>query len=367
MVDGERIDGAWCHVWLRTLSGYHVVDLVVFADGVIRCDGWTDLPGLRKMLASGKVSVRDPDVPEQAAAAPKWRSRQPHPVTPEGFLGEVADEIEHLNGRPTTGQVCWEAIRRYQRKPTEEHRMMLRDAYLAIPPHRRIYALGDMDLQDRPLRILLTDIDSPLDGDGPMVTPQMHREALDYFDRGDQAVERQQVDRVVCHSDGPSGADAPAITLYETVYPQGWPERLDTFVLRNEYPASITVASQQYPSVVHGYWAMSTADLLDHDQIRDAPTAREAREIGGQAVRRPGWPVTRVAVMADLLRAKFTQHPQLGQILMATGDARISYTGISDSPFWTDQGDGRGRNWMGRLLELIRGELKAETATAGTI
>src|SRR4051794_3676527 len=107
MVGGERIDGAWCHVWLRTLSGYHVVDLVVFGDGVIRCDGWTDLSGLRKMLSSGKASVRDPDATEQAAEASKWRSRQPHPVTSEGFLSEVVDEIEHLNGRATTRQACW--------------------------------------------------------------------------------------------------------------------------------------------------------------------------------------------------------------------------------------------------------------------
>lgn len=64
--------------------------------------------------------------------------------------------------------------------------------------------------------------------------------------------------------------------------------------------------------------------------------------------------------MAGLLRAKFTQHPALGRVLVSTEDARISYTGLSDSPFWRDVSDGRGRNWIGRLLELTRSELAAQ-------
>ncbi len=61
--------------------------------------------------------------------------------------------------------------------------------------------------------------------------------------------------------------------------------------------------------------------------------------------------------MRGLLEAKFTQHPALAEILLDTGDSRISYTGLSDSPFWRDIPDHRGRNWMGRLLELTRSEL----------
>lgn len=57
---------------------------------------------------------------------------------------------------------------------------------------------------------------------------------------------------------------------------------------------------------------------------------------------------------ADLLRAKFTQHPDIAEILLSTAEARINYTGISESPFWKDRGPREGRNWLGRLLELIR-------------
>lgn len=121
----------------------------------------------------------------------------------------------------------------------------------------------------------------------------------------------------------------------------------------------VEFAGETYPSVIHGYWALSAADPLDHDRIRDAPSVRDAREMGGRVERRADWPDVRLAVMEGLLEVKFTQHPELAEILLATGDSVISYTGLSDSSFWRDAGDGRGRNWVGRLLELTRARLVA--------
>jgi predicted NAD-dependent protein-ADP-ribosyltransferase YbiA (DUF1768 family) len=59
--------------------------------------------------------------------------------------------------------------------------------------------------------------------------------------------------------------------------------------------------------------------------------------------------------MAKLLRAKYTQHPQLAGTLLATADARIIHTGL-DSAYWV-AGSRHGTNWIGRLLEVIRSEL----------
>ncbi|MFB6578954.1 hypothetical protein ACFCYC_16350, partial [Streptomyces sp. NPDC056402] len=56
--------------------------------------------------------------------------------------------------------------------------------------------------------------------------------------------------------------------------------------------------------------------------------------------------------------AKFDQHPRLAEVLLATGEAAIVYTGISEGPFWRDEGPRGGRNWTGRLLELVRSELR---------
>ncbi|MFI9588676.1 NADAR family protein [Streptomyces sp. NPDC052236] len=363
-VDGQRIDGAWCHVWRRSRwdDKYFLDDLIVFADGAIRGEERTDLRGLEKLLASGRIAATEPGVSKLPDEPSKWLSRYGEPLTPEGFLLEVADKVEELNGRPTAGQRCWDAIRRFQQDPSEPNRILLRDAYLAVPPHCRIYVLGDMDRQDRPLRILLTDVGTAVDGDGPVATSDMHREVLDYFNRGDQGVVQERDRRAVQHADDPVVAGQAAFTSHETVYPQGWPEILGPFVLRNEFPAPVVFAGETYPSVLHGYWALSAADASNHDQIRDAPTGREAHDMGGRAKRRADWPSVRLALMRGLLEAKFTQHPDLAEILLSTGDSVISYTGLSDSPFWRDVPDRRGRNWMGRLLELTRSELVARQA-----
>ncbi|MFG2671501.1 NADAR domain-containing protein [Streptomyces sp. NPDC048445] len=364
MVDGERIDGAWSHIWRRYLPDgeYYLDDLIVFADGTITCGERTDLAGLEKLLATGRLAVSNSTTPVLPDEPSKWASRRGEPLTPEGFLLEVADRIEALNQRPTADERCWDAIRRFQQEPTESGRALLRAAYLAVPPHLRIYVLGDMDRQDRPLRILLTDIGEAVDGDGPVVTAERHRDALDYFNRGDQGVRSEQERQAVLHADDPSGPGRAVLTSHETVYPRGWPEQPGLFMLRNEFPAQITFAGESYASVLHGYWALSAADASDSAAIRDAASGREAHERGGRAAHRTDWPDVRLAVMAGLLRAKFTKHPGPAQVLLSTGDARISYTGLSDSPFWRDDSDGRGRNWMGRLLELTRSELVAQQA-----
>ncbi|MCX4673364.1 NADAR family protein [Streptomyces sp. NBC_01381] len=360
-MDGQTIDGAWCHVWRRRpWDDRHVLDdLIVFADGAVKCEEWTDLPGLEKLLESGDIAVTEPGAPAAPAPPSKWRARYGEPLTPQGFLLEVADKVEELSGRPTAAQRCQEAIRHFQQDPSEPNRTVLREAYLAVPPHLRVFVLGDMDHQDRPLRILLTELGEAVDGDGPVATADMHQQALDYFNRLEQAVAQAQEQRAERYADDPAEAGQAAFTSLETVCPRGWPEALGPFVLRNEYPVPVEFAGETYPCVIHGYWALSAADPRDHDRIRDAPSVRDAREMGGRVERRADWPDVRLAVMEGLLEVKFTQNPELAQILLATGDSVISYTGLSDSPFWRDAGDGRGRNWVGRLLELTRARLVA--------
>lgn len=338
-VDGERVDGVWCHVWRRhqLVDTYSVHDLVVYADGAIECERFelTDLAGLERRLAKGVIAVRDPEAPPLPEEPSDWLSRSSEPCTPESFLLEVADRIEELNGRPTTVRRCHEAIRHYRQQPTELSREALRQAYLAIPAHLRIYALGDMDRQDRPLRILLTDVGEAVDGHGPVVTEEMHRDVLEYFDEYDHGV-RERPEPV--YADDPVEAVPAPVVLRNVIYPRGWPERLDLFVLRNNYPAEIHFAGATYPSVHDGYWTLAERHQGD------------------------GWPDARLAVMAGLLRAKFTQHPDLAEFLLDTGNATISYIDHDESPYWRDAGPRGGRNWVGRLLELVRSELSWPTA-----
>jgi predicted NAD-dependent protein-ADP-ribosyltransferase YbiA (DUF1768 family) len=63
--------------------------------------------------------------------------------------------------------------------------------------------------------------------------------------------------------------------------------------------------------------------------------------------------------MADLLRAKYRQHPQLAAGLLDAGDAPLL---AQDDPWVADGFWGGARNWLGRVLEVVRSELAATQA-----
>jgi len=108
---------------------------------------------------------------------------------------------------------------------------------------------------------------------------------------------------------------------------------------------------------------LSTDDPIAAEAIRLAPRAFEATRLGGLASRKDGWHGVRLAVMTNLVRAKFEQHPDLAKKLMATGDARIRGAFSMSGSYW--QGGAQGRNWLGRILELVRSELRLRKVVSG--
>ena len=75
-------------------------------------------------------------------------------------------------------------------------------------------------------------------------------------------------------------------------------------------------------------------------------------------LRRDGESV-KVGVMREAVRAKFTQHEDLRELLLSTGDAKlVEHT--EDDAFWGDGGDGRGQNMLGRILMGVRDSLLAD-------
>ncbi|WP_203903977.1 NADAR family protein [Virgisporangium aliadipatigenens] len=354
-VDGQRVEGTWRHVFVRNGDAYHLADLIVYADGAIDCGlgGLTDLDGLRTELRRGRVATTlEEGLRASAHHVAVWRFAEPRTwIDADMLLGEVADEIDLLNDRPDATGRCLLAVRTYLADPTQDNRLVVRDRYEAIPEHLRVYALGDMDNRDRPLKVLATAV-GDTDPDGEVVTAAMHAEAVAYFRERDRDRVRR-AERIP--ADGPDVPEAPTLTIY-----RGRQERPGTEVLQNGWRARITVSECSYPSVTHAYWALSSSDPVWHDRIAAAPSGDDAAALAEQAPRRAGWATSRLAVMAALLRAKFAQHPQMARTLLATGDARIIYLDLG-SAYWTAAGQ-RANNWIGRLLEVVRSELAAQEA-----
>ncbi|MER5336835.1 NADAR family protein [Micromonospora sp. NPDC002717] len=109
---------------------------------------------------------------------------------------------------------------------------------------------------------------------------------------------------------------------------------------------------------MHAYWALATTDETARAAIRRTTTALSVERAVGGAPIRQDWPHLRLTAMHTILRAKFNQYQELADVLLGTGDGRIDYN-IS-SAYWS--GGTKGRNWLGRLLELVRSEIVAQRA-----
>lgn len=70
-------------------------------------------------------------------------------------VNELNDIITELNGNKTTSVLCREVYDEYVKNPTVKLRNDLRKAYENIPKHLRTYVLGDMDLKDIPVRMII--------------------------------------------------------------------------------------------------------------------------------------------------------------------------------------------------------------------
>ncbi|WP_327252902.1 NADAR family protein [Streptomyces sp. NBC_01244] len=357
VVDGVHIPGTWRPVFIRN-GRYFLADLLIYADGLVDCWGLLTLEEFEEKVRSGWVATTLPDGGQASVhGLARWKFGEPrNQLTPDLLVAEVRDTIDRLNERPDSAGRCMAAVEAFLADRTEENRSAARTAFLAVPVSRR-RALGDMDSKDWPLRVLVAGPGGrtyvPAD---PPVTQEAYDRAVEYFE---QRADRLAEWRARATADGPEVSYAPVVHLRPWIAddPVADPGRGG---LRNEYPAPITVDKVDYPSVAHAYWALSAAQPDVRATIAAAATHAAARDLAVATPRREGWEHSRTAVMTGLLRAKYDQHPELAEILLATGDATLVYVDIN-SGFWGDNA-GRGRNWTGRLLELVRSELHMRRA-----
>lgn len=82
----------------------------------------------------------------------------------------------------------------------------------------------------------------------------------------------------------------------------------------------------------------------------------------------PGWSTSKFDRMRAVLRAKFTQHPDLLELLLGTGEARLVEAATVDSEvnrLWGEV-NGVGRNMLGELLMELRAKLRDQGADTDT-
>ncbi|ESK86720.1 hypothetical protein Moror_15210 [Moniliophthora roreri MCA 2997] len=88
---------------------------------------------------------------------------------------------------------------------------------------------------------------------------------------------------------------------------------------------------------------------------RPSDAFSEARRLQHEV--RPDWRAVNIEKMDVALYHKFTQHHDLKQELLATGDAELVEDSDKDA-FWGIGQDRRGRNELGKALERLRSQLR---------
>ncbi len=129
----------------------------------------------------------------------------------------------------------------------------------------------------------------------------------------------------------------------------------------NFYRVSIFLKKKRWPTTEHYFQAQKFAGTEHEEEVRTAKTPSIAASLGRDRKKplRKDWESVKETIMREALHAKFTQHEELKEILLSTGDAHLVEHTENDS-YWGDGGDGSGKNRLGILLMELRTQLKEE-------
>ena len=137
------------------------------------------------------------------------------------------------------------------------------------------------------------------------------------------------------------------VRFYHSDQPSGY--------LSNFSKHSIFVDGIIWDTVEHYYQANKFADIALKNRIRQAasPTLAKSLAKENKSKQIENWDTQKEKIMLTALSAKFSQHPELRELLTQTGQRRIVESTSSDI-YWGESKDGVGKNRLGNLLMELR-------------
>jgi ribA/ribD-fused uncharacterized protein len=132
----------------------------------------------------------------------------------------------------------------------------------------------------------------------------------------------------------------------------------------NLYRRPIQFEGCTYPTAEHAYQAGKARKKEVREWLMAAPSpallAMAAHGLYYWDIT-PGWSTSKFARMKAVLHAKFSQHADLRETLLGTGNARLVEAATVDSAvnrLWGEV-NGVGQNMLGTLLMEVRDEIRA--------
>lgn len=128
--------------------------------------------------------------------------------------------------------------------------------------------------------------------------------------------------------------------------------------LSNFFPCNLHVYGENMKSSEHAFQlrkAILMKDTTAARQIRTAPTAKHAKDIGDKIAGNQTWHNKKKDVMMHILREKLCQCPMYRQALTDSGHSQL-IEDTSDN-YWARGPQGNGQNTLGEIHENLRQEL----------
>lgn len=127
--------------------------------------------------------------------------------------------------------------------------------------------------------------------------------------------------------------------------------------LSNMYAASFVWDGRAYRNSEAAFQSAKSLDPAVRDTFGNM-NGVEAKRAGKKVKLREDWEHVKVEIMEEVVRAKFSQNPELLQRLVDIGDLELVEGNRWHDTFWgVDMTSGKGENHLGKILMKIRAEL----------
>lgn len=129
----------------------------------------------------------------------------------------------------------------------------------------------------------------------------------------------------------------------------------------NFYEVVIVIDEKHWPTTEHYFQAQKFVGTPIEETIRMLSRPQEALDMSCDphysCWQRPDWKEVQEDIAYKTLQAKFSQHRNLQQLLLDTGERELIEH--SHDSYWGDGLDGTGKNRFGYILMKLRNEMKA--------
>lgn len=128
----------------------------------------------------------------------------------------------------------------------------------------------------------------------------------------------------------------------------------------SDYP--IEINGFLWPTVEHFFQAYKFAGTAHEQEIRLLKTPMEAKIAGCDRNKplRSDWEKIKNEIMYKAVYEKFSQHPEIKNILLLTGNSTLIENTPYDS-YWGSGKNEKGRNMLGQILMMVRDDLKSNS------